>query len=287
MPSDLRQIQLPATAQPHLGSWRLAVTLLALLPLLAHGNPDSTHQGAGEQGKRILIYPFGHCLNSHLLNAERLAKIVADSGHHIDLLVSSSYRHFDNRHCPDNQAQPRQCQAQRQGEVHLVEFQTPANYVPVCDYDTLDFMLYASLNQRFTAFFETSVRYCDALLSDRTLLKTLKAIRYDLVIVESIDPCSRILVDYLDVPFILLVTTGLGHFDSNPRNPSYLPAAIAPFTTQMDLSQRILNTVMKVLYDRAIPAVIGILTPFEELKRKHNINTSISLANSFDRTSIK
>lgn len=269
--------EMPSFLQLHLAAWYLTITLLTLLPLWAHGNADSAQQRACQRSEsRILIYPFGHCLNSHLLNAERLAKIVSDGGHRVDFLVSSAYRYFDNRRNTEDQS-----------EVHLVEFQAPSNYVSICEYDSIDYILYASLHQRFAAFFDTSVKYCDALLSDRKLLETLKTTRYDLVIVESIDPCSRILVDYLDVPFIQLVTTGLGHFDSNPRPPSYLPAAIAPFTTQMNLGQRILNTIMKLMYDRVIPAVLGILAPFEELKRKHNVNTSISLSNSFDRTSVK
>jgi len=50
------------------------------------------------------------------------------------------------------------------------------------------------------------------------------------------------------VPFILLITTGLGHFDANPRPPSYLPAAVAPFTDHMEFGQRLLNVLLKLWY---------------------------------------
>lgn len=255
---------------------------------MTQGN-SAAHVGASQRRPtRILIYPFGHCLNSHLLNAERLAKILTVAGHGVDVLISSHYDQMDNKHCSkDDDEFPEDEKEAEARRPRLVTFDPPLNFTPVCDYDTVDFMLYATLSERFGAFYGTSLSYCDALLSNAPMLNSLKANGYDLVIVESIDPCSRILVDFLDVPFILLVTTGLGHFDSNPRPPSYLPAPIAPFTSQMNLGQRIVNTVMKLMYDRAIPAYIGTLTAFEELKQKHNLNTSLSLTNSFDRTSIK
>jgi len=108
-----------------------------------------------------------------------------------------------------------------------------------------------------------------------------------LLVVEAIDPCGRVLADFLDVPFIVLVTTGLGHFDSNPRPPSYLPAAIAPFTSDMTFAQRVANVIMKVMYDNVIPAMIGFNEHFERLKWKYELNTSVSLENTFDRASLR
>jgi len=76
----------------------------------------------------------------------------------------------------------------------------------------------------------------------------LKRSSYELLILEALDPCSAILADHLDVPFILLITTGLGHFDPNPRPPSYLPAAVAPFTDHMLFHQRLINVLIKLWY---------------------------------------
>ena len=55
---------------------------------------------------------------------------------------------------------------------------------------------------------------------------------------------------------------GLGHWDGNPRLPSHLPAAIAPFTDHMTFPQRIGNLIMKTMYE-TIPIVMGFETPFE------------------------
>lgn len=115
----------------------------------------------------------------------------------------------------------------------------------------------------------------------------LKSSSYDLLIVEALDPCSRILADYLDVPFILLVTAGLGQFDPNPRPPSYLPAAIAPFTDRMEFGQRVLNVLLKLLYDVVIPTFIAMNAPFQQMRLKYRLNASLSLDDTFDRASLR
>ncbi|ELT93263.1 hypothetical protein CAPTEDRAFT_5577 [Capitella teleta] len=129
-------------------------------------------------------------------------------------------------------------------------------------------------------------RYCNNLLQDTALLHRLKDANYDLLIVESLDPCSRILADYLDIPFVPLMSTGLGHLDGNPRPPSYVPSAISPYTSRMTFLQRMGNLVMKVLYD-TIPIVMGLDAPFEILKQTYGLNTSMSISDTYNRASIK
>jgi glucuronosyltransferase len=330
------------------------------------------------EGAHILLYPFGHCLNSHLLNAERLSEILAAGGHDVDMIVSTAYKNYEHHsrsgregavggvrtseemkilekgngaaenaennfekmkrdkadseefmgisssnwkelycdkenstgcqllveqsleeshssssadqelnhrysECIGCRDEPR---SSGKGSIRLLEFPSPKNYTPVCELDTLDFMLTAPLAERFSALIDTSVRYCDSLLSS-ALLRRLKATPYSVIVLESVDPCSRILADYLDRPFVLLVTTGLGHFDTNPRPPSYLPAAIAPYTTSMNFAQRVVNLLLKLMYDTAIPVLWGFNEHFEQLKRTHNLNLSLSLDHSFLRASLK
>ena len=225
---------------------------------------------------RILIYPYGHCLNSHLLNAERLAEILLEDGHDISFLTSDVYTSYD--HLTEGPL--------KSPHFHLVQFEAPKDHVPICDYDTVDYVINVPLKIRFHAFIQTAVRYCDAMLGEKGFLEKLKNASYDLLILEAVDPCSRILADYLDVPFIPLSTTGLGHKDNNIRLPSYLPAPVAPFTSQMSFIQRVLNVFIKTAFD-VIPTVMGFEESFEELKVKYDLNTSVSLANTFDRAAVK
>ena len=108
-----------------------------------------------------------------------------------------------------------------------------------------------------------------------------------MLIVEALDPCSGILADYLGIPFISLVTTGLGQFDPNPRLPSYLPVAIAPFTDRMEFGQRVLNLLLKLLYDVIIPNFVAMNAPFEQLRVKHKLDTSRSLDDILKQASLR
>ena len=236
-------------------------------------------QSRTSDGGKVLVYPYGHCLNSHLLNAEKLARIISESGHEVFMLVSTSYDRYAHRTGGGG------------GEnltsgASLIQFASPPHYKPVCEYDTMDFMLYAPIRDRFRGLIQTAKLYCDALLSDKALLRRIKDAAFDLAIVESLDPCSKILVDYLDVPFMPLITAGLGQWDGNPRPPSYIPAVISPFTSDMSFFQRLANFVMKITYENT-PSLLGFDSQFEALKEKHGLNTSLKLSETFERASLK
>ncbi len=130
------------------------------------------------------------------------------------------------------------------------------------------------------------MKFCEKILQDRRQLESLKQQNFDVFIIEAIDPCSKILADYLDVPFIPMMTLGLGHWDGNPRPPSYIPAAISNFTPDMSFPQRIGNFIMKLMYE-IIPIVMKFDAPFEELKAKYGMNTSLYISQTFNRASIK
>ena len=238
------------------------------------------------ESANVLIYPFAHCLNSHLLNAEKVASILAHKGHDVTMLVSTDYHRLEHVAKGASELSQRAGDVTTGGSVRLLEFEAPANYTPICEFDTVDFMLYSPFQVRFNTCVQTFLQYCDKLLSNSAMLTQLKQHGYDVFIVEALDPCSRVLADYLDVPFISLVTTGLGHFDSNPRPPSYLPAVISSFTPQMTFAQRLANLLMKVIYE-TVPIIMGFDPPFEQLKLKYGLNTSLAIADTFKRTSLQ
>ena len=242
---------------------------------------------AKTDGAKVLIYPFGHCLNSHLLNAEKLASILASRGHEITVLVSRDYQMLDHvTYDYVNTTGFLETFSSSGQNIKLLQFKGPKNYEPICNFDTVEFMLYSPIRDRFHKCVETFVKYCDQILQNQRLLRHLKQYPFDVFIMESLDPCSRVLADFLDIPFIPLITTGLGHWDGNFRPPSYLPAAIAPFTTKMTFFQRFGNLFLKFLYE-TLPVIMGFDKPFEEMKEKYGLNTSLSISNTLRRASIK
>lgn len=95
----------------------LSGPLLSLLFLLLLLCP----QQSADAG-RVLIYPFGHCLNSHLLNAERLGEILLRGGHQVDMLVSTAYRRYEHHYGDDHLGD-----APAGNKVLFVQFQFQAN----------------------------------------------------------------------------------------------------------------------------------------------------------------
>lgn len=262
------------------------MALVSYLLVFAAAAQTLPHLDAG----KVLLYPYGHCFNSHLLNMETLGGILQDSGHDIHMLVNtkySEYAHVVNGSQPQVELKSNSASGRLNKDNFVLHVsKAPANFKPICEYDTIDFMLYTPLRQRFNSFIDTAKRFCEEILQDQELLLRLKQENFDVFILESIDPCSKILADYLDVPFIPLMTLGLGHWDGNPRPPSYIPAPISNFTPDMTFTQRILNFIMKFMYE-FIPVVMGFDAPFEDLKVKHNMNTSLRISQTFDRASIK
>jgi len=69
------------------------------------------------------------------------------------------------------------------GSVRLVQFAVPDNYHPVCEYDTVNFMLDATAAERWEGLFHTLILYCDRILNDTDLLARF---RYFLVLRASL-----------------------------------------------------------------------------------------------------
>jgi len=56
------------------------------------------------------------------------------------------------------------------GRAGLIQFAVPDDYHPVCDYDSVDFMLDVSVTQRYEGLFHTLIEYCERILADTDLL---------------------------------------------------------------------------------------------------------------------
>ena len=59
--------------------------IVTALTLLTPQLTQPTH------GARILLYPFAHCENSHLLNMEKLVPVLQHDGHDVTMLVPDTY----------------------------------------------------------------------------------------------------------------------------------------------------------------------------------------------------
>ena len=216
----------------------------------------------------ILLFPFAHCINSHLLNFEKLAAILLQDGHQVTMLVSDKY---DGPHSGANLSR-----------VRLIRFKSPENVSVICRFKSLQTFLDTPLWQIIATFYKSTFAFCDSLLSDDATMRQIKRERFDLAIYDAVDQCSRIVADYVDIPFIVFYTQGLENVF--PRHPAYLPSLLTTYSDTMTLHQRVFNT-----FGWFAQKLIGYLTLkyYQQLKLSHNINTTRHIQNSYKAASLR
>ena len=53
--------------------------------------PEIQMSASGSNRKRVLLYPFAHCPNSHLLNMEKFMAVLLKDGYDVTMLVPDTY----------------------------------------------------------------------------------------------------------------------------------------------------------------------------------------------------
>ena len=217
---------------------------------------------------KILLYPFGHCMNSHLLNFEKLAGLLVTGGHDVTLLIPTRYR---GPHANTNFT-----------GVKLIKFWSPEDISDICTFHSLQTFLETSLHDIVMTFYRSTHQFCDALLSDKETMSSIKRGDFDLAIYDAVDPCSRLLADYVDVPFIVFHTQGIENIQ--PRHPAYMPSMLTTYSDNMNLKQRVLNTVGYLAQKLILHLTMRYYT---SLRIKHQVNATLNLAESFNRASLR
>ena len=217
----------------------------------------------------ILLYPFSLCTNSHLFNFEKMAALLASSGHEVTMLVSDKYSRSPVARATKDQ-------------VQLLVYNTTEAAAPICEFETLDEFLQTPIMHIIQTFFSSTYTACDSLLGSTALLHRLKQEHYDLVIYEALEQCSKILADYIDVPFIIFHTSGVENI--YPRHPGYLPSLLTTYCNAMTLYQRVLNT-LGYMVEKGIQ--YRNYWRYQQLRLEHGLNTTLAVSESFNRASLR
>ena len=221
---------------------------------------------------KILIYPLSYCKNSHLLNMEQMAQILAGEGkHHVHMVIDS--RLYLER-------KQRYEQLATQG-INIIQYPAPSNTKILCYYESIDQMLNISLKDRYDIVLNSMYRYCDSFLGQREILRRLKQENYHLALVDSVEPCGHVLVDYLKVPYIVYASVGLNTAGLEvPRPYAYVPCQFTLFSDKMTLKERLLNTISQFVYHVGIWLTNGNIY---KLAIKHGLLEEIPSVYAMDR----
>ena len=89
---------------------------------------------------------------------------------------------------------------------------------------------------------------CAAIMNDKRLVAEMRAIGFDLAVVDGIPlmPCVLLVPHNLTVPFVSYSAGFFGLHNRVPNLPSFVPSPLRPFTDRMSFWQRALNVLLHV-----------------------------------------
>ena len=166
--------------------------------------------------------------------------------------------------------------------MKLLRFRAPVGVQSICGFDSLDDFVRASTIDILKTFYRGTYRYCKHLLLQKHLLDAIKQHNFDVAIFDAVDQCSKILADYIDIPFIVFHTSGIECI--LPRNPAFLPSMLTRFTDDMSLGERTLNTLGWVVQQLIVYHTYNY---YQGLREELHFNASLNVYDSFNRASLR
>ncbi|XP_053557183.1 UDP-glucuronosyltransferase 3A1 [Bombina bombina] len=135
------------------------------------------------------------------------------------------------------------------------------------EYSKLFFNGKSSLNDYITFMGQLS-KQCNATLNQTDILDSLKADKYDIAVIDALNPCTFLVVEKLGVPYIAFFpgTFANGEHIGLPTPLSYVPIFQSSLTDHMDFFERVKNIFMYFgshFVERKVQA------QFEDVIKKH------------------
>ncbi|XP_013379770.1 UDP-glucuronosyltransferase 1-1 [Lingula anatina] len=145
----------------------------------------------------ILMAPYSHCINSHMINLEILSWYLSENGHNVTLLVPEPYRgpyvSFD--------IQDTNIQVLRFKDPSSVDRATPK--LGRCEgFDSLDSFRRMDVNGMRMTEHSTSFKATSDLFADNATLTTLIRSRFQVVITDYFWLCGYAVAAYLKIPLV-------------------------------------------------------------------------------------
>ncbi|XP_022111485.1 UDP-glucuronosyltransferase 2B7-like isoform X2 [Acanthaster planci] len=244
---------------------------------------DAGNTKGGEKYK--FLYFASIVAGSHYINLVESGRALARKGHHVVSVVSSSN--------PTSLVQ-------KDADLSLVVFNS--SYTKQ-DRDTVnDNMSEAGLAGQlnflgFRWLLEKDMRdklkirdmylqECDDLFSDSATMKRLQEEKFDMLVGDDYIPCSPMLAQALDIPFVLnsvffAIPTKHAGWTGLPVDPSYIPERVMGLTDRMTFLQRLKN-VLGHFYFNIVHFQLDSanFVRYDKLKDKYNIKPEISTLES-------
>ena len=187
-------------------------------------------------GAKILVVPVQ--IQSHITEALHVVDELPSRGHEVYLVLSEAT------------SVPKSL---RESGIRLLTYKSRQ---AIHQFETDDFVrkqvgvaLLHSPDEMIALFQNLSARIvddCTEMMEDNDLLNAIKALQFDLAVVDAFTlcPCTSILPYNLSIPFITAGTDYNPTIHASPLLPSFVPIPAVPYTDRMTFTERIKNTVM-------------------------------------------
>ena len=225
-------------------------------------------------GSNVLMYPYAGGFSSRLMNMKKLAHILVEDGYTVTILLSSDLQNKNSDKLERNDDNIDTSYYTAPGAAHSLSY-----------LNTSEKLLLDTPPKEVRPFLLNSqLAYCDAMFSDKNLMRKVKEITWDLLFFDASHICSRLLRDYVDVPSVAYSNSGFGLSDLFfPLNLAYMPMFFRPYSHRMTFLQRLRNVVDyltitfsdRVWYDK-----------LNQIKLKYDLNNSLSIYDAFKRVDL-
>ncbi|XP_062398811.1 UDP-glucuronosyltransferase 2C1-like [Sardina pilchardus] len=230
----------------------------------------------------ILVW---HTEGSHWINMKPVLDTLIERGHRVTMLFQNCSMFID----PKEHAQYNYYLFNVSIPMsEMMEFFDEWMHFSLYELDHFSYVrIYWRLHQILSKDTELGLRICDGILRSDTLMEKLKQDKYDLLFADPIYPCSELLAEILDIPFVYSLRFSVADSMERlcgqlPAPPSYVPGTMVKLTDQMSFTERLINVAFYLAqdaiyysvwrkYDEYYSEILGKPTSFCELMGKADL----------------
>ncbi|XP_037632616.1 UDP-glucuronosyltransferase 2A1-like isoform X2 [Sebastes umbrosus] len=195
---------------------------------------------------------------SHWINMKPVLDTLIDRGHRVTVLVPSTSMFMKTSEPSRFGYEPFNVSVSMENMEEFFE-----EFLHFSMYE-MDHMSYLQIYIRYIDLMKVdlqySLKYLDGVLKSESIMKKLKAGKYDLLLADPIYPGSDLVAEILGIPLVFSLRFSLAHnwerhCGQLPAPPSFVPGAMSKLTDQMDFSERVWNFLFYALQDVVIDHV--------------------------------
>ncbi|XP_044874784.1 UDP-glucuronosyltransferase 2C1-like isoform X1 [Mauremys mutica] len=204
--------------------------------------------GSGSCGK-VLVWPAD---NSHWLNVKSILEELADRGHEVTVLLSSSFLGIDpTRPSPFNfEVIP--VPFTKEDMASLME-----DFIHVWLYELPNFSYWETTSRMcnlVSQLLSMNKATCDSVVWNEELMEMLREAAFDILLADPLVLGGELVAEKLGVPFVYTFRFSMGNTVERlcgglPAPPSYVPASMGSLTDRMSFMERMKNMFFYALQD--------------------------------------